>query len=367
VATRVLSFSMLVVAVAITIFLGSSTDIGVLVRDGALVRGLVRDGERWRVIACVFVHIGGLHLLVNTFGLWMLGRLVEELFGASRTVAIFAVAGIAGALASLFAVPAGISAGASGALFGMLGAVFIELTLYRRHHRMMWTRGVWGSIAVVTVAQLAIGFFYPVTDQWAHGGGLIAGALAGAVLSPHARWHAAGLHLARVLAIGFAAACAVTAVLVIRTSISDSLAQAPRVRRPVGTLSAVVPASWQRQKDELFDPDLNIVMLAQRVPASGTLNAQVDEFLAGEQKRAKAQQLEQVTAAPDPAVPLPPGWQGSELVGGIPDPLGDLQRFRVVVAGRSDGDTVVLARVYSTESIARAAPERITSVLASLQ
>ena len=60
----------------------------------------------------MFVHLGGLHLLVNVIGLWFLGRLCEEMFGATRTVAIFAVTGIGGACASFLASPVGVSAGA---------------------------------------------------------------------------------------------------------------------------------------------------------------------------------------------------------------------------------------------------------------
>ncbi|HSD87262.1 MAG TPA: rhomboid family intramembrane serine protease, partial [Kofleriaceae bacterium] len=186
IATRILSASLVLTAIAVASFLGPSTDIGVLVRDGALVRDLVRAGEWWRLVSCIFVHVGGLHLLVNLIGLWLLGRLAEELFGPWRMTAIFALAGLGGSVASLLATSAGISAGASGAVFGLLGAVFIELTWQRKRHRIAWTRGVWGSLAVVAVAQLGVDFLYGVTDHWAHAGGLAVGTLAGMALSPNA-------------------------------------------------------------------------------------------------------------------------------------------------------------------------------------
>src|SRR5207253_69912 len=135
----------------------------VLVRSGALVRGLVHSGEVWRLVTCIFVHVGGVHLMVNVIGLWFLGRLAEDLLGGWRTACVFALAGIGGSVASFLASPVGVSAGASGAIFGLLGAVFVELTLHRNRHRTAWNRGVWGSLVVVTIAQLALDFVFPIS------------------------------------------------------------------------------------------------------------------------------------------------------------------------------------------------------------
>src|SRR5204862_7148387 len=122
-ATWTLTGAMLIVALLITILAGATNDVGVLMRSGAMVRGLVDGGEWWRIFSCVFVHVGGLHLLVNVIGMVFVGKITEELFGTARTFALFGLAGFAGAVASYLASPAGISAGASGALCGLLGAV----------------------------------------------------------------------------------------------------------------------------------------------------------------------------------------------------------------------------------------------------
>jgi hypothetical protein len=299
--------------------------------------------------------------------LWFLGRLSEELFGPWRTVAIFALSGIAAAVASFVAVSAGISAGASGAIFGLLGAVFIELSLHRKRHRAAWSRGLWGSLALVAVVQIAVGFFQPATDQWAHIGGLAVGAVVGTLLSPHTRWAAAGQHIARVIAIGFAVLVVVAGVLAVRTSIADSLANAPRATRNVGTLHVTAPASWLQSSDTLFDPDLFTLIAAQRVPATASLEAQLDAYAKGEPERAKGRSFDHVEAAPDQIIALPPGWQGSELVVSLADTLGGRQRYRVVVAGRLDPAGIVLASVYAPETVARAAPSFFTGLLASVQ
>ncbi|HEX5060827.1 MAG TPA: rhomboid family intramembrane serine protease [Kofleriaceae bacterium] len=368
-ATRTLVAVCLLAATVIAFVLDGSTDVGTLMRAGAMVRSLVADGEWWRLVSCIFIHVGGIHLIVNMIGLWFLGRLVEDLFGPSQMIAIFAVSGIAGAAASYLASPVGASAGASGAIFGLLGAVFIELSLHRKQHRVAWSRGVWGSLAVVTVAQIAIGFFYPVIDQWAHGAGLAAGAIAGILLSPNVRWPKLGLYAARAIAIVFGLLVVTSAVFVVRTSIADSLANEPLERRQSINVSVVVPVSWQRSTDgELFDPDLYIPLLAKRVPAIGTLDAQVEAYRKDEEKHATdTKGFEKVTAATDQLIPLPAEWRGSEMLASMPDPLGDHQQFRVVVAGRPHPQGVILVSLYIPETVARAAPAWFTQLLASVQ
>jgi rhomboid protease GluP len=363
-AVRSLVVSMTLVALSITLFLGSSSDVGVLFRDGAMVRSLVRGGEWWRLVSAMFIHVGGIHLL-NLIGLWLIGRLAEDLFGGSRTLVIFGLAGLAGCVASYFASPAGISAGASGGMFGLLGAVFVETTLHRDRYRG-WPRGMWGSLVLVTVAQVAIGFLYTFIDQWAHGGGLLAGALLGALLSPNVRWHRIGLHVSRVLAVAFVGVAGFAAVMVVRTSTVDSLARSPLVTHETSTFSAIAPASWNDTKDEIVAPDVYMVLVAQRV-TGGPIETLLPMFLDGEHARAKERGFDQIAAVTGRFIPLPPTWQGSELVVSVADALDTRQRYRVVVAGRPDGDGVLLATLYVPESIARVAPAFFTNLLASIR
>ncbi len=368
-ATRILALSLVAVSAIASIAWGSTTDIGVLVREGALARGFVDDGQWWRIVSSMFVHIGGLHLLVNATGLWMLGRIVEDLFGPWRTTAIYALAGIGGMLVSQVAVAGGISAGASGALFGLLGAVFVELTLYRKRHRLLWSRGVWGAIAVVTVAQLGVGFLYPVTDQWAHGGGLAVGALAGAVFSPNARWQNVAHHVARALTFGFIALVIAVAVLVVQTSIADTLYAQNRVLRSVPGVNVVVPERWLRDKQTLFDPNTNAQLVALHASiGSQPLPAVLDQEVANEQKRAvDNQNLAAVKPADEQVFELPPGWIGAELMSTTEDPLST-QRIRVLVAiKRIDSVNVLYAALYVPDTIARAAPGFFTQILATMQ
>ncbi len=359
----------LATAVAIAALIGSSNDVGVLMRAGAVVRGLVRGGEWWRLVSCMFVHVGGAHLVVNAVGLWFIGRLAEELFGPRRLLAIFALSGLVGTIASCFAAPAGVAAGVSGAIFGIVGATFVELTLHRKRHGAAWTRAVWGSLAVVTIAEIGVGFLYPVTDQWAHGGGLVAGALAGALLSPNARWHRAGKHVALAIGVAFAALVAVSAVQVARTSIADSLAAAPTGPRDIDGVHVVAPLSWTQDHDELFDPDLFVLVALQREPSAGPFALQLAAYEKGEPERAKDRRFEDVADAGERVVSLPDGWTGSELAVSVTDALDSRQQYRVIVAGRPGptGGGAVFASIYVPLTVARAAPDYFTHLLESVQ
>jgi membrane associated rhomboid family serine protease len=329
-----------------------------------MVRSLVQEGEWWRIVSAIFIHVGGIHLL-NLIGLWLIGRLAEDLFGVWRTLVIFALAGLAGCVASFFASPAGISAGASGGMFGLLGAVFVETTLHRRRYRA-WPRGMWGSLALVTVAQIAVGFLYPFIDQWAHGGGLIAGAILGALLSPHVRWQRIGLQISRVIAVAFVGVAGFAAVMVVRTSTADSLARSPLVMREAVSYSAVAPVSWGQVKDELYAPDIYMILVAQ--PVEGTVDTVLQPFTEAERLRAKDNKFDQVETAPYSVIPLPTGWRGSELVVSVADSLGTRQLYRVVCAARPDGgNRTMLASLYVPETVARAAPAFFTNLLASIR
>ncbi|HUS31822.1 MAG TPA: rhomboid family intramembrane serine protease [Kofleriaceae bacterium] len=333
-ATRILAAAMIVTAATIALTLGNSADLGVLIRDGALVHTLVKAGQWWRLFTSIFVHAGGLHFLVNLVGLWMLGRLAEELFGSWRMAAIFALAGLGGAVASLLATNANISTGASGAILGLLGAVFAELTVHRKKHRLAWTRGVWGSLAVVALAQVGTDFMYRLTDHWAHAGGLVVGALAGLAFSPNLEWKNARVHAARVITAIFAAAVITSFAFTVRTSIVDSLTASPEF--------AV----------ELVSP-------YDKMPATGN----IDAYISGTANRAKENfSIERVESAPDTLVTLPAGWTGQEMIGWLPSELGDDQKVRIIVARAPDR----VLTLYLPESVVRGAPEYFTWLIPRL-
>lgn len=362
-ATWGLTISLLAVAGVIALAVGPSSDPGVLLRVGAMVRGRVDDGEWWRLVSCIFIHVGSIHLAVNVIGLFFLGRILEELFGTARTAAIYFGSGLAGALASFLAAPAGISAGASGAIFGILGAVFIELTVHRDRYRQAWKRGMWGALVVVTLAQVAVGFLYPVIDQWAHGAGLIGGIVLGTVLSPNVSWAKLGGHVARGFAIVCVGLTIATAVFVAQTPLAAAL-DGPRVRRELGELAITIPESWIAKSD-VRDPDTLIIIALGHVALTDA-PVQINEWIAQADQHAKERAFTQTTGAPDRLVPHPTGWEGTELLATFEDGMGQTQRYRVVAVGKPFGDKLVLVYLFVPESIARELPEFFGELIGSV-
>lgn len=109
---------------------GGSTDIRVLVHFGAKVPWLVAGGEYWRLFTAIFLHIGFLHLAFNSYALYSLGPQVETLYGRNRFLMIYLLSGLAGSVAS-YVLSASVSAGASGAIFGLVGALTVYLIRQR--------------------------------------------------------------------------------------------------------------------------------------------------------------------------------------------------------------------------------------------
>ncbi len=360
-----LTASIIGVAIATHLLVGESSDPGVLLRVGAMVRGRIDDGEWWRLISCVFIHVGTVHLIVNAIAVYFLVKVLEEVFGPARSLAIYLGAGIAGALASYWMSPVGVSAGASGAVFGVLGALFIELTLHRSRYRAAWKNGMWSRIVLVTVAQAGIGFLYPVIDQWAHGAGLVGGIVLGAVLSPSFKWT---LWAGRVLAIALSALTIFAAVQVSRTSIADSYTRSPWSRYNLSHVTVTAPAGWNQPRDgvnELIDPDNLLILVGEFTPTVDTA-VTLAEWTEASEKEIKAREFTQSIVAPDHVL-LPPGWLGTERIGSIEDALGYTMRWRIAIGilPLASG-AAVMVRLYMPDSMAHEASWMFQALIASI-
>jgi rhomboid protease GluP len=164
---------------------GGSKNIGTLIEFGAKYNPLIIEGEWWRFITPIFLHIGFFHLFMNTLALYYLGTAVERIYGTVRYFVIYFVSGIGGVLAS-FAFHEEISAGASGAIFGCFGALLYFGTI----HRSLFFRTMGANLLIVLTINISIGFLVPMVDNSAHIGGLIGGYLAAALMQlPQQRLH----------------------------------------------------------------------------------------------------------------------------------------------------------------------------------
>ena len=165
-----------VAAFALDLLLGATGGEGLLER-GAMVPFLVARGEWWRLITAMFLHVGVLHLALNSFGLYIFGNLVEQTLGTARMVTLYLVTGFCASAASFAFGPPGVAAvGASGAVFGMLG-VWLAYNL-RRRSLSMARANVQGALLLIGI-NLVFGLSVPGIDNIAHVGGLVAGVAAG--------------------------------------------------------------------------------------------------------------------------------------------------------------------------------------------
>lgn len=156
---------------------------GVQLAWGANFGPATQDGQWWRLGTALFLHFGLLHLVMNLWALWDGGQLAERIYGHLRFGVIYVCSGLFGNLLSL--VNQGneaISGGASGAIFGIYGAVLVAIWRERQHLAPRDFRWLfWGGTAFTSVS-IALGLLVPGIDNSAHIGGFIAGSLAGAAL-----------------------------------------------------------------------------------------------------------------------------------------------------------------------------------------
>lgn len=149
-----------------------------LVKFGAMFTPLVKAGEIWRLVTSGFLHGGILHLFFNMYALYLIGTQVENFVGKWKFLLIYFLSMIAGSLMSAVIHPTTVSVGASGAIFGLLGAM-----LYFGYTYRVYLGNVMRSqIIPVILFNLLLGFMMPGIDNTAHIGGLIGGVLAAMAL-----------------------------------------------------------------------------------------------------------------------------------------------------------------------------------------
>eukprot|EP00243_Klebsormidium_subtile_P001400 TRINITY_DN12413_c0_g1_i1.p1 TRINITY_DN12413_c0_g1~~TRINITY_DN12413_c0_g1_i1.p1 ORF type:complete len:482 (+),score=69.42 TRINITY_DN12413_c0_g1_i1:279-1724(+) len=158
-----------------------------LLRMGGLQSSAIRHGGGWRLLSCMWLHGGVFHLLVNMLGLLVVGVRLEKDFGAVRLIVLYFLSGVGGSLMSALFLTNVISVGASGALFGLLGATLADLltnwTIYTSKVASLL------SLLILIAVNLAFGLT-PQVDNFCHIGGLATGFLLGFVLfvKPQFSW-----------------------------------------------------------------------------------------------------------------------------------------------------------------------------------
>jgi membrane associated rhomboid family serine protease len=200
------------IGINVLLFFGSGGSLGAagsgnqVFNDFALNGPLVNQGDYWRLVTCGFLHSGILHIGFNMYILWWLGKMLEPSLGHVRFLALYFTSLVAGSLGALLLTPNATTVGASGAIFGLMGAAFV----------LQYARGInpmQSGLGPLIVINLALGLVVPNVSIGGHIGGLIGGAAAAFVMERvSTRSRGIALPVAAVLAIGLAAGVAAIAV-----------------------------------------------------------------------------------------------------------------------------------------------------------
>ncbi len=194
-ATLILALANIGVFIWLTVT-GSTEDVLFMLHHGACYTPLILEGEYYRLFTGMFLHFGLMHLIYNMLCLFTLGNLLEQEIGTVRFLVVYLAGGLAGNLASMAAElyfhrrQFAVSAGASGALFAVTGALF-WLVLANRSGFFRRRRRIGAGLARIPVRRMGLmvllmtaqGFMETGTDNAAHIGGLAGGFLIAAVLS----------------------------------------------------------------------------------------------------------------------------------------------------------------------------------------
>jgi len=190
-----ISGTIILVSVNLAIFLAMAVSAGQFLRFGgdqvlrwgANFGPLTMNGQWWRLITAMFIHIGLAHLLINMWCLFELGALTEHIYGRWSMLLLYAITGLAGGVASLARNPTIVSAGASGAVFGLAGVLITSLLLGKLAAPRRELMIALASLLAFAAYNLTYGFLKGGIDNGAHLGGLVSGLLLGIAVSQDPR------------------------------------------------------------------------------------------------------------------------------------------------------------------------------------
>ena len=236
------------VALCVLVFIlmtlaGGSKNPDVLLNFGASYGPYLQRGDYWRLVMPMFLHIGWFHLAVNMYALYLLGPLLERIYGYARFSLIYVGAGIAGSWLSM-AMSHNVSAGASGAIFGIAGAMLVTGRLYPEVVPRRWKMAFGKGMVLVILLNFAIGLSMShLIDNWGHTGGLLGGILLALLIPPPLPYRSSRWILSRLPQEAVILPIAIVAISLFATA--DHYRSTLKVTR----LIAEGRSFWARQED----------------------------------------------------------------------------------------------------------------------
>ena len=167
----IVTYTLIALCLIMFVISGFGIDTLTLIKYGANIGSLVKSGEVFRLISYMFLHAGIIHIFFNMYSLYIVGPRVEDFFGKWKFLLIYMISGISGGLLSIAMNGDVVSVGASGAIFGLFGALLYFGYNYRGYIGAM----INSQILPIVIYNLLIGFFISGIDMWGHVGGLIGG------------------------------------------------------------------------------------------------------------------------------------------------------------------------------------------------
>jgi rhomboid protease GluP len=231
---------------------GTADDSFDMMRWGVNFPQALFAGEYWRAITSMYLHHNVLHFALNAYALYLLGGLVERMFHSSRFFVIYTGAGIVGSLTSALAASGfRFSVGASGAIFGLLGAALVGLRRLRGTVPEEWRRRLTTNLMLVIGMQIILGFSIKMIDNAAHMGGLGGGALLALLVTPRSSVSGPLLRYLSLALAGLAGVVTVGAAMMAgSTPVANTITRLATRTFRHGGLSATCPIHWQRMERE---------------------------------------------------------------------------------------------------------------------
>ena len=174
----IITYALIAICAVMFVISGFGFDTQTLILFGANYGPLVKMGEVYRLVTCMFLHAGFVHFIFNMYALYVIGPRVEDFFGKWKYFLIYMLSGIAGSLLSVGLGGNVVSIGASGAIFGLFGALLYFGYSYRGYVGSI----VQSQILPVVICNLLMGFMIPGIDVLGHIGGLIGGVISANML-----------------------------------------------------------------------------------------------------------------------------------------------------------------------------------------
>ncbi len=251
---------------------GGTENVFTLFRFGANYPPATLGGEWWRLVGAMFMHIGWVHLFVNLYSLLAVGCLLEKVYGNFKYLALYSVSGLVGSLASASLGSGAISAGASGALFGLFGATALTGYRYKSEFPANFSKALSQGMLPAIIYNLIYGFSSTSIDNAAHLGGLAAGVLFALVTRPDILTDESNPSLVLPLAILGTLPFFVQGYVAYRAQVYDSMSTYPTTtytddRKLIRTtLPDIFREVTEEGETYLSGPGVNVVLFSIKDP-----------------------------------------------------------------------------------------------------